>query len=205
MQISPEDFRKSSLDAIEDNINAKYANRVSWRGSRCNNCIDSNIRSFRRLVSAYVFMISWRLQRASLDMALEQSMWMVSRHITHRAIAADYWTQLNSVSSCSDLLNTKSCLERLVAQVLRESDVCPWNPNAILSVPLICSQSGPISSTRYLFLVRCFQRHASCKFHSPPYLQVSWQYIVTTRNRFGSGTMMMEICFSITMKQYAFA
>lgn len=29
VQIAPHDFSKHSIDAIEDNINAKYANRVS--------------------------------------------------------------------------------------------------------------------------------------------------------------------------------
>ena len=28
VQISPDDFQKSSAEAIEDNINAKYANKV---------------------------------------------------------------------------------------------------------------------------------------------------------------------------------
>jgi DNA-directed RNA polymerase III subunit RPC8 len=29
VQITPSDFKKSSIDAIHDNINAKYANKVN--------------------------------------------------------------------------------------------------------------------------------------------------------------------------------
>ncbi|KAI9798427.1 MAG: DNA-directed RNA polymerase III subunit rpc25 [Piccolia ochrophora] len=35
VQITPEDFRKPSAEAIEDNINAKYANRVIQRVGLC--------------------------------------------------------------------------------------------------------------------------------------------------------------------------
>lgn len=35
MQISPEDFEKPSIQAIEDNINAKYADRVIQRVGLC--------------------------------------------------------------------------------------------------------------------------------------------------------------------------
>ena len=31
VQITPQDFRKASIDALNDNINAKYANKVSTR------------------------------------------------------------------------------------------------------------------------------------------------------------------------------
>jgi len=31
VQITPSDFKKSSLDAIQDNINEKYANKVDTR------------------------------------------------------------------------------------------------------------------------------------------------------------------------------
>ena len=40
MQISPEDFSKHSIVAIEDNINAKYANKVVQKIGLCISLFD---------------------------------------------------------------------------------------------------------------------------------------------------------------------
>lgn len=71
MQISPEDFAKRSIVAIEDNINAKYSNKVSGVAymilGHCQSLTFFTLhRSFKRLACVSVYTILFGLQKALL-------------------------------------------------------------------------------------------------------------------------------------------
>lgn len=55
VQITPEDFQKSSIEAIEDNLNAKYSNKVysAFILYGCNILKYSMCRLYKASVSAY--------------------------------------------------------------------------------------------------------------------------------------------------------
>lgn len=78
IQISPQDIEKPGGESLEDNINAKYANKVQYmRNFELRN--DSPpIRSFKMLGYVSAFMIYSRLLTVSLVMEAGSFMSMVS-------------------------------------------------------------------------------------------------------------------------------
>jgi hypothetical protein len=70
VQIEPADLKKPSAQAIEDNINAKYANKVGLGILSRKPLLIGETRSSKRLVYASVSTTSYGLLKVSSDMEL---------------------------------------------------------------------------------------------------------------------------------------